>query len=103
MSEEKSFRQKVESLVSQIPKGRAMTYGQIASLCGNPRSARIVGGIAHFGDPALPWHRVVNKNGGLASGYPGGKAGHKQVLEQDGYGVNNYMVDIERIIWWPKH
>ncbi len=103
MSDKNSFRQEVEDLVSQIPKGKVMTYGQIAGLCGNPRSARIVGGIAHFGNPDLPWHRVVNKNGGLASGFPGGKVGHRQVLEQDGYEVNDYMVDIERIIWWPKH
>ncbi len=102
MFDKQNFRQEVEALVSQIPKGRAMTYGQIAGLCGSPKSARIVGGIAHFGNPELPWHRVVNKNGGLASGYPGGKEGHKQVLEQEGYEVNDYKVDIKRTIWWPK-
>ena len=52
-----------------------MTYGQIAALCGNPRAARVVGGVAHFGDTSIPWQRVVNKNGGLAAGYPGGKRG----------------------------
>lgn len=41
------FRERVYVLVSQIPKGRVMTYGQIAATCGNPRAARIVGGIAH--------------------------------------------------------
>ena len=39
----------IESLVAQIPRGRVMTYGQLAALCGNARAARIVGGIAHFG------------------------------------------------------
>ncbi len=79
-----------------------MTYGQLAGLCGKPRAARIVGGIAHFGDPRLPWHRVVNKQGGLARGYPGGKNGHKQVLEQEGYDVKDLKVDVERLIWWPN-
>ena len=94
------FKQRVEDLVTQIPKGRVMTYGQIAVLCGNPRAARIVGGIAHFGNPDLPWQRVVNKQGGLARGYPGGLAGHKKALEIDGVDVSkDYKVDIESLIW----
>lgn len=88
--------------MAQIPPGRLMTYGQIAALCGNPRAARIVGGIAHFGDPALPWQRVVNKRGGLAAGYPGGRAGHRQVLEAEGVVAgDDYRVAVEQLIWWP--
>jgi methylated-DNA-protein-cysteine methyltransferase-like protein len=97
------FRQRVEELVRQIPHGRVMTYGQIAALCGNARAARIVGGIAHFGNPDLPWQRVVNIRGGMASGYPGGRSGHKQVLESEGIKVSNdYCVDVEDLIWWPE-
>ncbi len=96
------FRRRVEALVAQIPPGRVMTYGQLAALCGNARAARIVGGIAHFGNPELPWQRVVNKQGGLAAGYPGGRAGHKQVLEAEGLAVSDdYRVDIERLLWSP--
>jgi len=98
-----AFRERVEAVVAQIPRGRVMTYGQIAALCGNARAARIVGGIAHFGDPALPWQRVVNKHGGLASGYPGGRAGHKQVLEAEGIEVSeDMMVDVQSLLWWPE-
>ena len=80
-----------------------MTYGQLAALCGNARAARIVGGIAHFGDPDLPWQRVVNKSGGLASGYPGGRSGHKQVLESEGVIVSDaYQVDVQSLLWWPQ-
>lgn len=99
---EPNFRSRVEELVSQIPKGRVMTYGQIAALCGNPQAARIVGGIAHFGDPDLPWQRVVNGHGGLASGYPGGKSGHRQVLEGEGFTVSDdYRVGVEELLWRP--
>jgi methylated-DNA-protein-cysteine methyltransferase-like protein len=99
---EPGFRQRVEVLVAQIPKGRVMTYGQLAALCGNARAARIVGGIAHFGDPDLPWQRVVNKQGGLAAGYPGGRHGHQQVLEAEGVTVSDdYRVDVGRLLWWP--
>lgn len=98
-----SFRERVDSVVSQIPKGRVMTYGQIAALCGNPRAARFVGGIAHFGNPNIPWQRVVNKQGGLANGYPGGKNGHKQVLSQEGVVVGaDYSVNIKELLWQPK-
>jgi methylated-DNA-protein-cysteine methyltransferase-like protein len=79
-----------------------MTYGQIAALSGNARAARIVGGIAHFGDPDLPWQRVVNKQGGLASGYPGGRSGHGQVLKAEGVRIlDDVCVDIEELLWWP--
>ena len=100
---EATFRERVEGVVAQIPHGRVMTYGQIAALCGNARAARIVGGIAHFGDPALPWQRVVNKQGGLASGYPGGRQGHKQVLEAEGVLVSEAMrVDVAALLWRPN-
>jgi len=100
--EDTNFHTLVEALVAQIPEGRVMTYGQIAALCGNPRAARIVGGIAHFGDPKLPWQRVVNKSGGLAAGYPGGRAGHKAHLEAEGVEVlDDYRVDVARLLWWP--
>jgi tRNA dimethylallyltransferase len=81
-----------------------MTYGQIAALCGSPRAARIVGGIAHFGPDDLPWQRVVMKDGGLARGFPGGLNGHKQALEADGVGVSaDYKVNLQEILWWPPH
>jgi methylated-DNA-protein-cysteine methyltransferase related protein len=97
------FKMRVEALVGQIPEGRVMTYGQLAALAGNPQAARIVGGIAHFGDPELPWQRVVNKKGSLASGYPGGRAGHKAHLESEGVKVSvDYYVDVIELLWWPE-
>ena len=99
---EPGFKDLVEQLVAQIPKGRVMTYGQIAALCGSPRAARQVGGIAHFGDSLLPWQRVVNKAGRLASGYPGGRSGHKQVLEDEGIKVSkDYYIKVTELLWWP--
>lgn len=96
------FATNVEKIVAQIPRGRVMTYGQLAALCGNARAARIVGGIAHFGNPDLPWQRVVNKQGRLAAGYPGGRSGHAQVLQQEGVLVSDDMtVDVRELLWWP--
>jgi len=96
------FSQRVHAMVAQIPKGRVMTYGQIAALCGNARAARIVGGIAHFGDPELPWQRVVNKSGGLAAGYPGGVQGHAQHLKAEGIAISDdFKVNISELLWEP--
>lgn len=96
----RDFKARVEAVVSTIPKGKIMTYGQIATICGNPRSARIVGGIAHFGNPDLPWQRVVMKDGGLARGFPGGLDGHRRALEEDGITVmDDYKVDVEKLLW----
>lgn len=90
-------------MVGQIPRGRVMTYGQIAGLCGNANSARIVGGIAHYGNPGLPWHRVVNKSGGLASGYPGGRSVHAENLRTEGIEVSdNYYVNVGLLLWQPN-
>ena len=44
------FRQKVESLMAQVPKGRVTTYGDLSALAGHPYAARVVGGMAHHGD-----------------------------------------------------
>lgn len=102
--QEVSFAERVTDLVTMIPPGRVMTYGQIAVLCGNPRAARIVGGIAHFGDPLVPWQRVVSKNGGLAAGYPGGKIGHRRALEAENIVVDpdTMRVDVDRLLWSPQ-
>lgn len=100
---DREFKQRVEALVAQIPEGRVMTYGQLAALCGNARAARVVGGIAHFGDPNLPWQRVVNKRGGLASGYPGGREGHAEHLRSEGVVVDNdSVVNIGELLWQPN-
>lgn len=96
------FKERVYAIVTQIPRGKVMTYGQIAALCGNPRAARIVGGVAHYGDPDLPWQRVVNKQGGLARGYPGGRRAHKEHVESEGIKVSeDYNVNVAELIWWP--
>jgi len=97
-----SFKEEVIEIVKTIPEGRLMTYGQIAALAGSPQSSMIVGGIAHYGDALLPWHRVVNKNGHLARGYPGGINEHKIRLEEEGVKVVDYVAPINELIWWPK-
>lgn len=97
-----SFRSAVYEIVAAIPEGRVMTYGDIAALAGHPYAARQVGGLAHFGPTELPWHRVVNRLGDCASGYYGGKEGHRKALEDEGFVVeNSRIVDFTERRWWP--
>jgi len=96
------FRERVYALVAQIPRGRVITYGDIAAICGEAHAARVVGGIAHFGDPDLPWQRVVNRFGGLASGYYGGRRQQQIDLEKEGIEIREFrVVDFAKLRWSP--
>jgi methylated-DNA-protein-cysteine methyltransferase-like protein len=88
-----NFRQKVESIMAQVPVGTVTTYGDIAALAGSPLAAQIVGSIAHYGDIELPWHRLVNKNGGLAAGYHGGREAQQEHLATEGVACTDFYVD----------
>ena len=98
------FKTRVYKMVALIPKGRVATYGQLAAAAGAAWAAWEVGQIAHTGPSDLPWQRVVNKQGGLAKGYPGGLDRHKTALEADGLVVDSdYRVNIEELLWQPPH
>jgi len=97
------FKERVYAMVAQIPKGKVMTYGQLAALAGAAWAAWEVGQIAHTGPENLPWQRVVNKQGGLAAGWPnGGRVAHKAALEADGVTVtDDFRVDVGKLLWHP--
>ena len=76
----------VYKAVAKIPRGKVTTYGNVARYIGitNPK---VVGYALHSNKApnAVPCHRVVNINGGLASGYAfGGPGIQKQLLIQEG-------------------
>lgn len=81
-----SFRQRVMALVAQIPAGQVATYGQIAALAGSPRAARQVGGVlsALPPDTAVPWQRVINRQGSLSTWRKGCGELQQALLEAEG-------------------
>ena len=102
MSSKTSFRERVEVLMAQVPPGQVTTYGDLAGLAGQANASRIVGGIAHFGNQDLPWHRLVNRFGGLAAGFHGGREAQAQLLEQEGVTCTGYVVDnFKELRWRP--
>lgn len=70
------------SVVSEIPEGKAATYGQIAQLIGREKNARLVGKVLSQADlyGAYPCHRVVNHAGRLVPGW----AEQRSLLEAEG-------------------
>lgn len=87
------FSERVYEVVRAIPYGRVATYGQVARMMGAPRSARYVGYALH-GNPdpwdadaqvGTPCHRVVFRDGSLASGFAFGGPGEQRCrLEAEG-------------------
>lgn len=98
-----SFRTVVYELMSGVPSGRVTTYGDLAALAGHAHAARIVGGMAHYGPSELPWHRLVNRFGGLAAGFPGGREVQRQLLEQEGIQCTDFIIDdFQERRWQPE-
>lgn len=96
------MKEQVYELLKKIPKGKVVTYGQIAELMGSKRSARAVGNILHTNpDPInVPCYKVVSKAGKLAENFgDGGIDVQKRRLENDGIEVKNYTVDLKKYQW----
>ena len=96
-----SFAARIVAIVAAIPKGRVATYGQVAGLAGRPRAARIVGGILRNASEEVPWHRVVNAQGGISTFKIG--AGDLQValLRSEGVEIVDGMLDLAAFRWHP--
>lgn len=76
----KIFKEKVFETVKKIPRGRTLTYKQVAELAGRPRAWRAVGNILNKNyDPAIPCHRVVRSDG-KTGGYNRGAAKKAELL-----------------------
>jgi methylated-DNA-protein-cysteine methyltransferase related protein len=96
-----NFFQQVYEVVMKIPLGKVATYGQIAEVLGI-KDARKVGFALHANkNTSVPCHRVVNKEGKLASGYAFG--GQKeQRLRLLGEGViftNEGYINLSKCLW----
>ena len=92
--------ERIYEVVRSIPKGKVMTYGQVAVLAGNPRWARVVGYALHkIPEPGvIPCHRVVNREGRVAPGFAfGGTDAQRKLLEGEGVSfLENGLVDMEK-------
>ncbi|MGN0803933.1 MAG: MGMT family protein [Candidatus Coproplasma sp.] len=94
------FSEKVYNIVEAVPKGKVITYGEIARLIGAPRCARQVGWALHNNPKPIeiPCHRVVFADGSLSKGFAfGGILAQKALLESEGVEVSkDYKVDLKK-------
>jgi methylated-DNA-protein-cysteine methyltransferase-like protein len=104
MKKHEDFFQNVYDVVRLIPNGRVTSYGAIANYLGSGRSSRMVGwamNASHGQKPAVPAHRVVNRNGQLTGKH------HfptpvmmQELLEQEGIIVKNDTIENFKNLFW---
>ena len=81
-----TFREKVFSIVKKIPRGKVLTYGEVARRADNPRAFRAVGNIIGTNrSPQIPCHRVICSDGKLGGYSMGGTKVKEQKLRAEGY------------------
>ncbi len=103
MNESPEYRVRVFQLVGRIPKGRVMTYGQIAAILGEGYTPRTVGYVMHSSGDNTPWHRVINAQGGCSTvriALPENK--QQLMLEREGIKFDERgRCDLARYLWTP--
>lgn len=93
------MKEKVYKYLINIPKGKVVTYGQIAEYLGNKKLARVVGNILHNNpdEDKYPCYKVVDGKGNLSKHFAfGGIEKQKEKLEKEGIDVINYKVDLDK-------
>ena len=98
------YRERVYKIVRRIPRGRVMTYGQIAVMLGEGYTPRTVGFVMHNSDDKTPWHRVINSQG-RCSTMPVVLPPDKQqrMLESEGVKFDaSARCDLETYLWQPR-
>ena len=96
-----SFRDRVIAVVRAIPEGYVATYGQVAALAGKPRAARVIGGILRSAPDEVPWHRVVNAQGGISTYRIGAGELQEALLAAEGVDVSDRTIDLSVHRWTP--
>lgn len=93
------MKEQVFEFLTTIPKGKVVTYGQIAEYLGNKRLSRVVGNILHNNpdESRYPCYKVVDRKGRLSKAFAfGGIEGQRERLQKEGIIVENYKVDMNK-------
>ena len=81
-----TFTEKVYAVVKKIPKGKVLTYKEVAMMVGKPKAFRAVGTVlAQNFDKSIPCHRVIRSDGKIGNYNRGGRAGKIKILKKEGY------------------
>jgi methylated-DNA-protein-cysteine methyltransferase-like protein len=98
------FYRLVYRLVRRVPRGKVVTYGQVAAILGQPRAARAVGmALGALRPPLLdgvPWHRVIAATGRCSHRDGFWASVQRDLLEREGVRFDRRgHVDLARARW----
>lgn len=83
-----TFQKKVYDVVKRIPKGKVLTYKQVAEKIRKPMAYRAVGNALNKNrDPKVPCHRVIRSDK-KTGGYFKGEKKKKDILKKEGFILN---------------
>ncbi len=105
LANDKNYRDRVYEIVRQIPRGRVMTYGQLAEMLGEGYTPRTVGYVMHGADTEnVPWQRVINSQGACSTGKMTVPINLQQsLLESEGVVFNDKgKCDLKEYLWFPE-
>lgn len=100
-----NFKELVKKHVQEVPKGKLVSYGQVAAACGSPRAARQVGWMLHTldGDNSVPWWRVINAQGyiSIKGNLYSTPLAQKSLIESEGIPVDaDFHMDLEKFRYY---
>ncbi len=99
-SASETFFSRVYVLVRRVPRGRVVTYGQVARALGVPHGARTVGWAMKICPEKIPWHRVVNAQGGISIRPTPGYVEQRTRLRAEGVRFNREdKIDLRQYGW----
>lgn len=80
-----NFQMRVLLATYSIPKGKTITYKQLASKAGYPKAYRAVGSVMKMNPlaPTIPCHRVIKSDGSLGNYSAGGTRRKMQMLKSE--------------------
>lgn len=79
-----NFKEKALKIVKKIPKGKTMSYAEVARAAGFPRAWRVVGNLLNKNkDPKIPCHRIIKSDGSIG-GYRLGAKKKIALLKKEG-------------------
>lgn len=98
-----AFFDAVYELVRAVPRGRVVTYGQVARLLGLTRGARAVGwalrALGRDRARRVPWHRVLGAGGRVSLGDTPGGIEQRRRLRVEGVRFVGQRVDLRAHAW----
>ncbi|RAZ79541.1 MGMT family protein [Planococcus halotolerans] len=99
-----AFTSKAIQVIQNIPSGKVMTYGQIASHAGSPRGARQVARLLHSMSAKydLPWHRVINAAGEISIQDENQRKIQADLLRAEGVEIKAARVDLNHYRFNPE-